>query len=155
MTTAFTRRALTGLLLLSIVSPLAAFADDHDNWRNRNRNWNHQNYKQAQKYQKKQYQNYKKAVQRRDRSYWRNHWGNNWNDQRDWYQHNFNTLQARSANERQRQLEAQMRAQYLLYNNNNYNGPYGWSQYSDPRFLDYLHTRQPGLLTTIRSMIGI
>ncbi len=106
MTTAFTRRALTGLLLLSIVSPLAAFADDHDNWRNKNRNWNHQNYKQVQKYQKKQYQNYKKAAQRRDRSYWRNHWGNNWNDQRDWYQHNFNNLQARSANERQRQLRA-------------------------------------------------
>lgn len=150
MTTMFIRRALTGLVLLSIASHLAALADDdhHRHWSNNNRS-----YKQIQKHHKIVARNYRSAV--RDRSYWQSHWGNNWNDQRDWYRHNFNKLQNRRSNDRQRRLEAQMRAQYLMYNNNNYNGPYGWNQYSDPNFLDYLHTRQPGLLSTVRSMIGI
>jgi len=156
MTTAFTRRILAGLMLLTIASPLAAIADDHNhNWRNNNRNWNNRNAKQIRKIQKRQFNNYKKAVKQRDRSYWQSHWGNNWNDQRDWYRYNFNNLQRRQANARQRQLEAQMRAQYLQFNNNNYNGPYGWNQYSDPRFLDFLHTRQPGLLNSVRSLIGL
>jgi len=131
--------------------------NNNNNWKNNHNNWknNHNQYKQVQKYQQKRYNNAVKAQRTYDRSHWQTNWGNNWNDQREWYHHNALNLQNRQANDRQRQLEAQMRQQYLMYNNNNYNGAYGWNQYSDPRFLDYLHTRQPGLLSSLRSAIGI
>ncbi len=127
---------------------------DRDNWNAQN-NLNQQNEKLAEKYQRQQNHNYQKAAQVYDRSHWQTNYGNNWNDQREWYAHNMRNIQRRQANENQRQLEEQMRQQYLMYNNNNYNGPYGWDQYSDPRFLDYLHTSRPNLLTTIRSMVGM
>lgn len=159
MNTAFSRSVLAGFALLSIVSPMAANADhNHDRHHNKSRhaNWKQNNnqqkkyYKHVQKAQKKQLNNYRKLANNSNRDYWRTHWGNNWNDQREWYRHNLRNLQR----DRQRQLDAQMRAQYLTYRNNNYNGPYGWDNYSEPGFLDYLHMRSPGLLNTIRSRLG-
>jgi hypothetical protein len=75
---------------------------------------------------------------------------NDWNWQRTQFRSNWRRLSA----SRQRQLDAQMRAQWLAYHNNNWNGSYSWNNYSDPAFLDYLHTRNPGLLTTLRTYIG-
>lgn len=49
-------------------------------------------------------------------------------------------------------LMNQMRPEYLAYNNQ-FNGVPTWSQYSDPGFVDYLHTRKPGILTTIRDYL--
>lgn len=95
----------------------------------------------------------RKAHRNYNRAHWQTHWGNNWNDQRDWYQYNMRNM-GRYNSARQRALEAQMRRQYLMYNNNNYNGPYGWNQYSNPGFLNFLHTRNPGLLSSVRSIIG-
>lgn len=154
MNTVFTRRLLAGLALLTIVSPMAAYADhDHhrhnNNWKQKN-NWQKKYYKNVQKAQKRQYNNYRKVANNVNRDYWHTHWGNNWNDQREWYKHNLRNMQRAQ----QQQYEAQMRAQYLAYRNNNYNGPYGWDAYSEPGFLDYLHTRSPGLLNSIRSIIG-
>ncbi|HIA52854.1 MAG TPA: hypothetical protein EYN91_12330 [Candidatus Melainabacteria bacterium] len=171
MTTAFLKRVLAGLALLTIVSPMAAYAD-HDNhrhhnknwransnwknnnWKNnnwkRNSNWQKKHYKNVQKAQRKQNDRFRKIANNNNREYWRTHWGNNWNDQREWYRHNMRNMQRA----RQAQLDAQMRAQYLAYRNNNYNGPYGWDMYSEPGFLDYLHMRSPGLLNSIRSIIG-
>lgn len=159
MNTAINRSVLAGFALLTILSPMAAYAD-HDHDRHRNKNWNanwnrnhnaqRKYYKNIEKAQKKQINNYRKLANLSNREYWHTHWGNNWNDQREWYRHNLRSMQI----DRQRQLDAQMRAQYLMYRNNNYNGPYGWNMYSEPGFLDYLHTRSPGLLNTIRSMIG-
>jgi len=55
----------------------------------------------------------------------------------------------------EQQLLAQMRGSFSAYHNNNWNGGYGWSQYSDPGFVDYLNNSQPGILTTIRSYLGM
>lgn len=121
--------------------------NNRDNSRDNNRD-NERDNRMAERFERR-------AEHAYDRAHWQTNYGNNWNDQREWYLHNMRNLQRHEANENQRRLEAEMRAQYLLYNNNNYNGPYGWDQYSDPRFLDYLHTRRPNLLSTIRSMVGI
>lgn len=158
MTTAFNWRVLAGLTALTIAGPLAAYADHHhhDNHHDDHRFNNNKNYyKQVQKVQKRQYNNYRKAAHAYDKTYWHSHWGNNWNNQREWYTHNFRKMQARAANERQRELEAQMRAEYLAYHNNSYTGPYSWDLYSEPGFLDYLHSRRPNLLGTVRSILGI
>ncbi len=46
----------------------------------------------------------------------------------------------------------QMQPQYMAYNNQ-FSGVPTWSQYSDPGFVDYLHNRQPGILTTVRDYL--
>jgi hypothetical protein len=48
-----------------------------------------------------------------------------------------------------------MQDEFMAYHNNNWSGGYGWSEYSDPEFMDYLHTRRPSLLSTIRNYIGM
>ncbi|HNB22715.1 MAG TPA: hypothetical protein PKZ32_09865, partial [Candidatus Melainabacteria bacterium] len=79
MNTALTRRVLAGLALLTIVSPMAAYADhDHDrhhnkNWRgnwNRNHKFQQKYYKNVQKAQRKQYNNYRKLANNVNRDYW-------------------------------------------------------------------------------------
>jgi hypothetical protein len=47
-----------------------------------------------------------------------------------------------------------MRQQWLQYHNNNWKGNYSWDQYSDPQFLDYVHTRNPSMLMSIRNSLG-
>lgn len=149
MAISFAGRVLASLAVLALTTPIAALADhDHDDWR-RNQ------YRNNQKVQKRIIQSQRKAYKKYSQDHWNTHWGNNWNDQRSWYSYNMrNRMNARRADDRQRQLEAQLRAQYLAYNNNNYNGAYGWNQYSDPNFLNYVHGRNPSLLNSIRSIVG-
>lgn len=46
----------------------------------------------------------------------------------------------------------QMQPQYLAYNSQ-FSGVPTWSQYSDPGFIDYLHTRRPTILTSVRDCL--
>jgi hypothetical protein len=85
------------------------------------------------------------------------HYRNNWSEQRVYLRTNlsrFNQL-ARLNQLQQQQLDNQMRAAYLSYHNNQWNGPFGWNNYSDPQFIDYLQTRNPSLLQTILSALGL
>jgi hypothetical protein len=82
---------------------------------------------------------------------------NNWNDQRTYLRSNlsrFNQL-SRLNQLQQQQLDNQMRAAFLRYHNNRWAGSYGWNEYSDPMFLDYLQTNNSSLLGTILAAIGI
>ncbi len=87
-------------------------------------------------------------------------YSNNWNSERDQLARNMSqihqlALQGRITPYQEQQLLAQMRTEYLSYRNNNYNGGYGWNQYSDPGFVDYLNNSRPSILTTIRNYLGM
>lgn len=141
---------MAGILAIS-VAPAFADHDHHDNrdnedhWNN-NRNINvrvnDDRFEHSNRYHNKHYRQYQTA-------------NNDWND-RDWsgqrtlYRNNWN----RVSHEQQQQIDAQMRAQWLAYHHNNYNGDYTWNQYSDPRFLDYVHRSNPSLLNTLRNYVG-
>lgn len=73
-----------------------------------------------------------------------------WNQERDLYKRHWSKI---NTSQRAR-YDAQMRAQWLAYHHNHWDGSYDWSNYNDPAFLDYLHTRNPSLLTNIRSILG-
>lgn len=82
---------------------------------------------------------------------------NNWNDQRTYLRSNlsrFNQL-ARLNQLQQAQLDAQMRSAFLAYHNNRWAGSYGWNEYSDPMFLDYLQTNNSSLLNSILAALGL
>jgi type II secretory pathway pseudopilin PulG len=81
----------------------------------------------------------------------------NWNDQRDYIKANLRQINkiAKLNALQQQQLNAQMQAAYLAYHNNNWNGGYNWDYYSEPQFLDYLHSSQPSLLDKILGYLGI
>jgi len=81
----------------------------------------------------------------------------NWNDQRDYVRANIRKINqiAKLNALQQQQLDAQMRAAYLSYHNNNWNGPYNWDYYSEPQFLDYLQSYQPSLMDRILGYLGI
>lgn len=81
---------------------------------------------------------YRKAIRR------------NWNEERGLYQRYWNHPNAQA----RLRYDAQLREQWRRYHNNNWNGNYSWSNYNDPRFIDYLHTNNPSLLTNIRSVLG-
>lgn len=140
----FRGRLVAALALLTIASPIAAYADD-----------DYEDYiEDVRDAQKKQIKQYRKAQQSYDRTHWNTHWGNTWDNQRDWYGHHLRGMNAQRVSVRQRQLESQLRGQYVQYHNNAYTGPYGWTQYSDPAFIDYLHVRNPSLLTNMRTIIN-
>ncbi len=147
---------MVGVVALTALSAAPALADhghhygnyknhnDHDNDYNRN-NWDRRDINVRV--------NDSRYDDRNDDRHYRHQqasWNNDWNGQRTLYRNNWN----RVSSQRQRDLDAQMRAQWLAYNHNNWNGNYSWNTYNDPRFLDYLHTSNPGLLTTLRNYIG-
>ncbi len=82
---------------------------------------------------------------------------NNWNEQRVYLRANLRRFnQIAGLNQlQQQQIDSQMRAAYLAYHDNRYNGQYNWDNYSDPRFLDYLQTNKPSVLQTILSALGL
>ncbi len=84
-------------------------------------------------------------------------YNSNWSAQKAYLSANLNRFnQLAAINQvQQQQLDAQMRTAYLAYHNNNWNGPYNWSGYSNPQFLDYLQTRQPSLLQRVLSSLGL
>lgn len=81
----------------------------------------------------------------------------NWNDQRSYLNQNIRRMNeiARLNAIQQQQLDAQMRAAYLAYHNNNWNGAYDWNAYSDPQFIDYMEETRPSLLATIMGYLGL
>ena len=46
-----------------------------------------------------------------------------------------------------------MQAEFLSYQNNQWSGPYTWSEYGDPAFMDYLKNARPSLLSTARDYL--
>lgn len=84
-------------------------------------------------------------------------YSNNWKEQRTYLNANmrrFNEIATLNQIQKQ-QLENQMRDAYRSYHNNSYNGPYGWDNYSEPQFLDYLQNSKPSLLQNILSGFGM
>jgi hypothetical protein len=73
-----------------------------------------------------------------------------WKTERGMYNSNWNKI----SDANRRALDTQMRSQWMSYNNNNYSGATTWNNYNDPKFMDYLHTRNPGLLTNLRTNLG-
>lgn len=80
-----------------------------------------------------------------------------WNAQRSYLNQNIRRMNeiARLNAVQQQQLDAQMRAAYLAYHNNNWNGAYDWNAYSDPQFIDYIEETRPSLLGTIMGYLGL
>jgi hypothetical protein len=76
---------------------------------------------------------------------------NSWNDERSHYQNNWRRLNA----QQQATYDAEMRQQWLAYHHGSWTGDYRWSNYSDPGFLDYLHSNRPSLLTRIGGAFGL
>lgn len=145
---------LAGMVVISAVSAAPALADHDHHWDNNPNNYNNR-YHGNPNWDRRDIN-----VRVNDNRYgdWDRHsrharaaWNNNdWNGERTLYRNNWNRI----SRERQQQLDAQMRAQWLAYHHNNWNGNYSWNQYNDPMFLDYLHTSNPGLLSTLRNYIG-
>ncbi len=85
-------------------------------------------------------------------------YSDNWLSERDQLSRNMArihqlALEGRITPYQEQQLLANLRTEFSLYKNNNWNGGYGWSQYSEPGFIDYLNSNRPSLLTTIRSYL--
>ncbi|MBN9397365.1 MAG: hypothetical protein J0H83_19100 [Candidatus Melainabacteria bacterium] len=122
--------ALTMLVALGAASTASVMAYDYKDYREDRR---------------EAYRDLRKAERRaqRARVY-------DWNTERSMYGSRWNNMSAWQ----RRQYDAQMRAQWRAYKGANYNGAYNWNVYNDPGFFDYLHNRQPGLLTNIRNAIG-
>lgn len=159
MKTSIISNVMAGLALLSIFVP-SAFAEDY----NRNGHYSNNNSRYSHKDSRNRYSNYSKYNKKRSQYNNQYNSSNNVNNKWDWNQHNWNDQRAQlRANWRrnnnmssvqQQQLDAQMKAQWLQYHNNNWNGTTTWDQYSDPQFLDYVRTSNPSLLTTLRSSLG-
>jgi hypothetical protein len=134
---------LFNILALSIFGLTPAFADKHhqnDGYEKQQAKWQKQQQKQQHKQNKWQngYHDNRRAN------------FNNWDQEREMYRQRWRGV----SRAQQQQYDAQLRAQWLAYHHNNYNGSYSWDTYSDPRFLDYLHNSNPSLLTQLRSVIG-
>lgn len=127
-------KALSAAMLISLLTSVPTLADPHhgQGWQGCHGNgnaWGHYKNKNYKKCWKKQH---------------------SWNDDRKLYRKYWGRL---SPSQRA-QFDAQMRAQWLSYHHNRWNGNCSWSSYNDPAFLDYVHTNNPGLLNNIRSLIG-
>lgn len=144
----FTTSVIAAVALLGLMAP--AFArHDHDDHHGRGHS---RRYKKnvSNKY-KRYYKNQRKAAVQSAKWDWNRH---NWNEQRDYMHSNWQSRSARINAAQRAQLDAQLRAQWLAYHNNNWNGSYDWNQYNDPRFWDYVHDRNPSVLTQIRNVLG-
>jgi len=137
------RPVLTSLAIACtlLLSAIPAQAHDH-----------HSHNRHVSKQYRKAVKRHAKRARKAARWEWNRH---NWNDQRAYLNNNWRTRSARISAAQRAQLDAQLRQQWLGYHNNNWNGQYNWDQYNDPRFFDYIHDRNPGLLTTIRNALGI
>lgn len=150
------RGLMAGMVVLSALSTVPALAEHnhHNDNYNRNNNWDRRdiNVRVNDTRYDNRFNNKYDHHYRHQAAKWNNNNNNNndWNGQRTLYRNNWNRISV----QRQRDLDAQMRAQWMAYHHNNWNGNYSWNTYNDPRFLDYLHTSNPGLLSTLRNSIG-
>lgn len=134
-------KMLSAAMLISLITSVPAMADPHHGYDNNGHGWQngHDYHGNGNAYGHNKYKNQKK--------YWKKQ---SWNDDRNLYRKHWGRM-----NSAQRaQFDAQMRAQWLAYHHNNWNGNYSWNSYNDPAFLDYVHNNNPSLLSNIRSIIG-
>lgn len=82
---------------------------------------------------------------------WNKH---NWDDQRDYLHNNWMARRNNLSASQRRALDAQLRAQWLAYHNNSWNGGYNWNMYNDPAFFDYMHTNNPSFVNKLRGWLG-
>lgn len=85
-------------------------------------------------------------------------YSSNWSDERQKLAQNMNSIHQLAVSGRinptqEQQLINQLNTQYRVYNHNQNNSSISWSQYSDPKFVDYLNSNQPSLLSTIRDYL--
>jgi hypothetical protein len=145
------------IALVSITAPAFARDHDHDGYRDGHRNGQYRNgrYQRSAKNYRKVVHNRNKAINQANRQAARWDWNkHNWNDQRAHMNTNWAARSAALDEAKRQQLDSQLRTQWMAYHNNNWNGTYNFNQYSDPGFLDYVHTRNPSMLTQIRNVIG-
>ena len=152
---------MVGMVALSALSTSPALAEhshhnDNYNYHNNN-NWDRRdinvrvNDNRYDRYDRDDHKDYNRYKHHQQAAWKNNEWKNNdWNGQRTLYRNNWNRI----SRQRQQDLDAQMRAQWMAYHHNNWNGNYSWNTYNDPQFLDYLHSSNPGLLSTLRNYIG-
>jgi hypothetical protein len=133
------------IALLSFATPAMARHDDHHYRGNRSVS------KHYKKQVKRSYKRKRRAVRQAAKWDWNRH---NWNEQRNYLHSNWASRSARINAAQRAQLDQQLRAQWLSYHNNNWNGGYDWNQYNDPTFWDYVHTNNPSLLNTIRGIFN-
>ncbi len=162
-----TTKIVAMIALLSIAAPAFARDRDNDGYHDGHRNGHYRNgqYRNGQ-YRNGQYRrsakNYRKVVHHRNKAIsqanrqaarwdWNKH---NWNEQRAYMNTNWAAQAAALDEAKRQQLDSQLRTQWMAYHNNNWNGTYNFNQYSDPGFLDYVHTRNPSMLTQIRNVVG-
>lgn len=130
--------ATAAVIALGTALATPALARDHDYDRDYERSRHYGRYKHYRQVQNRAIKNsYKAQVY-------------DWNTERGLYNRHWNRMSATN----RRALDAQMRAQWRAYHNNNWNGAYSWNNYNDPAFMDYLHNRNPGLLTNLRTSLG-
>jgi murein L,D-transpeptidase YcbB/YkuD len=85
-------------------------------------------------------------------------YSSDWNDERSQLSQNLGNIhqlavEGRITSQQEQTLVGELRPEYMSYKNNSYNGNPSWSQYSDPGFVDYLNTRKPTILATIRDYL--
>jgi hypothetical protein len=159
MKTSLSLKMLVVLIGLSICTPAAIADPNYKHYKSGHHASKHytkavkKSYHRNRKYNQRNRKYVHKAVRQDINNSWR--WDkHNWNEQRAYMRSNWGARRARMNAAQQQQLDAQLQAQWLAYNNNNWNGQYTWDQYSDPQFLDYIHNNNPSVLTTIRSYLG-
>jgi hypothetical protein len=141
-------KTIFGLALVSIVSvsPAMADHDHHDHFDRHDNNPYDGRHDARDRYEHAMRKAYRtNAIKQEQRRY------ASWEAQRTAYQNNWRRVNAAQ----QRQYDAEMRRQWQAYHHNQWNGSYSWNNYSDPAFLNYLHTSNPSLLTRIGNVIGM
>lgn len=95
-----------------------------------------------------------------NRGYYNGYFNQDWNNKRNYLRSNMSRFNnVRNFNNRltlQQQIELNnmLNSQYGLYRGNNWHGVATWSNYSDPRFLDYMRVQNPSLLSNIMYYLG-
>lgn len=74
----------------------------------------------------------------------------NWNEERGYYGQRWGSVPLND----QRRYDAQMRREWQAYKGANWRGTSSWNNYNDPAFLDYMHNRNPSLMTQLRTTLG-
>lgn len=118
---------------------------DHD--RGRHNGWDRDDWRRAERQRFHAYR-VDDPVNRWD---WDRH---QWREQREYMRQQWAARQAMLNAQQRAMLDAQLRQQWLAYHNNVWSGGYGWNQYNDPEFLDYVHSNNPGLINSLRNLLG-
>ncbi len=149
-------RIASGVVLASTIAFSPAFAqhegEGHGHEEHQREQANVQNEHRQEEAVRDQHIRDQQQAQQNSHNHDRHHHGggDNWKQERSMYRNNWNHV---SEAQRQ-QYEEQMHAQWMAYHHNHWSGNAGWNNYSDPKFLDYVHNSNPSLLTSVRNMLG-